>query len=72
MKRVFSILIAVMLVVSCLALAACGGESQKKYSNKPNDGHMHSYIHNVQSDKYICALCGVEYKGDPSNLVRVD
>ncbi len=72
MKKKLCLLAATILVISCLVLAGCGSDSQKSYANKPNDGHMHSYIHNVKTDEYICRLCGMEYPGDPSELVRVD
>lgn len=72
MKKQACFLIAVILVTLCLALAGCGSDTQKSYANKPSDGHMHSYVHNIRNNEYVCQLCGVVYAGDPSDLIRVD
>jgi hypothetical protein len=34
-KRIFALLLAVLLAVSCFALTACGGEEEKKPADKP-------------------------------------
>ncbi len=69
MKTVIRVAICFCLSLGVLGLSGCGDE-EVSYTNTPNDGHLHSYIHRLKDDAYICNLCGYEYPGDPSNLVE--
>lgn len=67
MKKIVSVMLVAALAL--VALVGCG-EGEPTYTHSPNDGHIHSYIHDLKNDEYICSLCGEEFKGDPSRLVE--
>ena len=72
-KAVVSILVCLVLAFSATTIVGCSSDYDEpaSYTHSENDGHLHSYTHNLRTDEYVCELCGRIYPGDPRDLVAM-
>ena len=63
----FALSLALLFTPGC---SSSRSDAEESYEYEENDGHLHTYNHNLKTDEYICSECGKVYEGDPDNLVE--